>query len=163
MSDIESYDSAADTRVHIAHVRRYLGQITRELMYRAKVHDRSKFSEAEKATFDRVTPRLAELTFRSAEYTAALKDMGPALDHHYAHNDHHPQHFLGGIEDMDLVQITEMLADWKAASLRHHDGSMRKSLIEQKERFGYGPELDRLLWNTAQRLGWLDDEGTTTA
>jgi hypothetical protein len=38
---------------------------------------------------------------------------------------------------MDLVQVIEMLADWKAATLRHADGSLTRSIIQNADRFGY--------------------------
>jgi len=40
-----------------------------------------------------MTPKLAGSTYGSEEYKAFLGQMKPALDHHYAVNDHHPEHF----------------------------------------------------------------------
>ena len=37
---------------------------------------------------------------------------------------------------MNLVDIVEMLVDWKAASLRHNDGNILKSLESNRTRFG---------------------------
>ena len=79
-----------------------------------------------------------------------------ALEHHYTVNDHHPEHFHNGIHDMDLVQLMEMLADWKAATLRHADGSLRKSIFENATRFGYDDQMTNLLLRTADNMGWLD-------
>jgi len=84
-----------------------------------------------------------------------LADMGEGLQHHYAVNDHHPEHFDNGIRDMGLVQLTEMLADWKAATMRHEDGDLGRSIEQNAERFGYGDEIKRLLRNTASDFGWL--------
>ena len=61
---------------------------------------------------------------------------------------------------MDLIQVIEMLADWKAATLRHADGSLARSIDQNAERFGYGIEIHSLLWNTAQRLGWIEPDAT---
>jgi hypothetical protein len=51
-----------------------------------------------------------------------------------------------------------MLADWRAATERHADGSLVKSLRIQKERFGISDQLDQILWNTARHFRWLDSQ-----
>lgn len=48
-----------------------------------------------------------------------------------------------------------MLADWKAATLRHDDGDLKRSIDINAERFGYGEEIHTLLLTTARDLGWL--------
>jgi hypothetical protein len=150
-----SYDSREDTLKHIGQVRSNLLEVTQELTRRAIEHDRSKLEEPEKSVFDEYTPKLKESTYGSDEYKSFLDEMKVALDHHYAVNDHHPEHFDGGIGDMDLVQIIEMLADWKAATMRHADGDLGKSIYMNSDRFGYGDEMIKLLLNTAARFGWL--------
>jgi hypothetical protein len=151
----EPYDSRPDTLAHIETVRQFLGDVIHDLQHRATIHDRSKLREPEVSVLDRVTPQLADLEYGSPEYRAALDSMGPALDHHYANNDHHPEHHPGGIADMDLGQMTEMLADWKAGTLRNRDGDLTASIRLNAKRFGYGPDIERLLLNTARRYGWL--------
>jgi hypothetical protein len=55
--------------------------------------------------------------------------MGDGLKHHYAHNRHHPEFFgEDGVDGMSLVDVIEMLADWKAATEHHDDGDLAKSL-----------------------------------
>jgi hypothetical protein len=83
--------------------------------------------------------------------------MGEALHHHYNSNSHHPENHAGGIRDMTLLDVTEMLCDWKAATERHADGDLRRSIEQNAERFGYGEEMKGLLMNTAESLGWLDE------
>jgi hypothetical protein len=125
-------------------------------MYRAHDHDLSKLEEPELSVFNEYTPKLRESTYGSEEYKAFLAGMGEGLIHHYMANDHHPEHFEGGIHGMDLLQLMEMLADWKAATLRHEDGSLRRSIAQNAERFDYGTEIYNILMNTADNLGWLD-------
>ena len=74
-----------------------------------------------------------------------------ALDHHYAENRHHPEHFENGIQEMNIVDICEMIADWKAASLRHADGDIMKSIEINQKRFGYSDELKSILINTVKQ------------
>lgn len=56
---------------------------------------------------------------------------------------------------MGLHQMIELLADWKAATTRHEDGGLRRSIEQNAERFGYGDEVKRLLLNTAESFGWI--------
>lgn len=150
-----SYDSRDDTLAHIRQVQTCLSDVILDLQVRARDHDASKLVEPEKATFDEYTPKLRDSTYGSDEYKRFLVGMGEGLAHHYKLNDHHPEHFEGGIADMDLIQLTEMLADWKAATMRHADGDLDRSIRQNAERFGYSPELERVLRHTAERLGWL--------
>lgn len=150
-----SYDSRPATLEHIAIVRELLGEVRYDLRERGMKHDRSKLLSPEREVFDVSTPKLAGLTYPSPEYDAALEEMGVGLDHHYAANDHHPQHFDDGVHGMNLVQIIEMLADWKAATLRHDDGDLRRSIESNAERFGYGPGFTRMLLLTADYFGWM--------
>lgn len=153
MSD---YDSRPDTREHIETVRSLIRAVIGELRNRAERHDASKLEEPELSVFNEYTPKLKDSTYGSDEYKSFLVGMGEGLRHHYAANDHHPEHFENGIADMDLVQVTEMLCDWKAATTRHADGDLRRSIRQNAERFGYGPEIERLLLNTALAHGWCE-------
>lgn len=155
MSD---YDSRQDTLDHIFRVRDLMEVIINELAMRALEHDRSKLQEPEKSLFDRCTPLLRSLEYGSPEYMSALDDLGPALEHHYQNNRHHPEYFAAGTISMNLIDIIEMLADWKAASERVPDGSLKKSLPINIERFSIAPPLGAILYNTAHHLGWIDDD-----
>lgn len=148
-----SYNSEDDTVEHIARVQLYMRRAERELASRAAIHDMSKLGSAEKPTFDRMTPRLRELAYGSAEYAAALEEMRPALEHHYRHNKHHPEHHERGVRGMTLLDLIEMLCDWRAASERHADGDIHKSVEINVERFGIPDGLADVLRNTA-RAWW---------
>lgn len=148
------YDSTADTMEHTARVRWYLFRLRANLERRAAVHDASKLAEPEKSVFDAVTPRLKELTYGSDEYRACLAEMGPALAHHYAANSHHPEHYENGIDGMSLLDLMEMLADWKASSERHADGSIEASLEINRRRFGMSDQLAGIFRNTLKEMEW---------
>lgn len=152
-----NYDSRPDTWQHIHVVQAYLRQIITDLLVRAHAHDQSKLVEPEVSTFDEYTPKLKNSTYGSDEYKQFLEGMGWGLRHHYAHNDHHPEHFDDGIHEMHVGQLVEMLCDWKAATLRLADGDLERSIRQNAERFGYGDEICELLLNTAQAFGWLDN------
>ena len=146
------YDSRPETYQHIRVVSGYLTIVAQDLQIRALVHDQSKLESPEVEVFNEYTPKLKNSTYGSDEYKQFLVGMGEGLKHHYAVNDHHPEHFENGIQDMNLMQITEMLCDWLAAVKRHADGDIRKSIELNAERFGYGDEIKRLLLNTVEAL-----------
>jgi hypothetical protein len=149
------YDSRIDTLIHIQTVARYLHQVVEDLLARAEHHDASKLQTPEKEAFDIATPKLHGLTYGSEEYRAALREMKPAIEHHYSLNPHHPE-FYGhdGIDGMSLVDLIEMLCDWKAATERHDDGDIKASLEHNEERFKIGGQLGMILRNTVDRFGW---------
>lgn len=172
--------------------------VVTDLLRRSWEHDRSKLESPERETFDEFTPKLTATTYGSEEYRSFLAAMKPALDHHYAHNSHHPEHYRWhcgicggsfsdeqapayrwsesethrwcprccpaggsviweaelmdkpdrGIRGMSLFDLIEMLCDWKAATLRHNDGNIRRSIELNQKRFGYSDELKQILLNT---------------
>lgn len=146
-------DERFKTMRHIEAVRNYLNFCIRELLNRAEQHDQSKLDSPEKELFDEYTKKLRHTTYGSEEYKAFLKELKPILDHHYAHNRHHPEHHKNGIQDMTLIDLVEMLCDWKSSSMRHNDGNILKSIEINQTRFGYSEDLKRILENTAK---WLD-------
>lgn len=152
---VTTYDSRADTLLHSQRVGELLGAVMSELLSRASCHDRSKTEPPEVGIFDEFTPKLKDLTYGSDEYKACLSAMGDGLRHHYAANRHHPEHFAGGVADMTLIDVVEMLADWKAATERVKDGDLTRSLGIQRERFGLSDQLAAILENTAAAMGWL--------
>jgi hypothetical protein len=169
-----AYDSRIDAYKHIAVVRGYILRVIQNLQARSEAHDLSKLDSPEKEVFDEFTPKLAGSTYGSEEYKSFLAAMKPGLDHHYRKNSHHPEHYAlefgevhpgilasgEAIRDMSLLDILEMLCDWKAATLRHNDGDILKSIEINQKRFGYSDELKRILLNTVAELG-LEGRGGT--
>lgn len=149
-----SYDSKADTLLHIKRVAELLTQASIELINRANVHDNSKLESPEKEMFDELTPKLKDCTYGSEEYKGYLKELKVALDNHYSKNSHHPEHYENGINGFDLFDLIEMFFDWKAATERHADGNIFKSLDINQERFNISDQLKQIMQNTAIRLGY---------
>jgi hypothetical protein len=148
-------DSTLATLKHSRRVDELLLQLIAEISDRVTKHDASKLEPPEKELFDEYSPKLRDTTYGSEEYKTYLAEMGKALKHHYANNRHHPEHFENGVDGMTLVDLVEMLADWKAATERHTDGDLARSLEIQQERFGLSPQLVSILRNTAVEAGWL--------
>jgi len=145
-------DSEHETLKHIRRVQQLLQDVAASLLERARVHDASKLREPEASVFDEYTSKLKGMTYGSDEYRECLAGMKPALDHHYAANSHHPEHWAGGIRDMSLLDLIEMFVDWKAATERHHDGDLEKSIELNQKRFGYSDELKAILLRTRLEL-----------
>lgn len=59
-----------------------------------------------------------------------------------------------GIYGMSILDLVEMLADWKAAGMRHADGDITKSLEINRKRFGISDQLFMIFQNTVKELGW---------
>ena len=148
------YDSTEDTKAHIRRVQELIARCCAELTTISVVHDASKLSEAEKYVFDEFTPKLKDSTYGSEEYKGFLDAMKPALEHHYARNRQHPEHFDNGVIGMDLFDLIEMYCDWKAATERHANGSLEKSIQHNAGRFGIGLQLTSIFENTRRNLGW---------
>lgn len=149
-----SYDSTAETLKHIRKVQANLNVFVRALTERGEVHDESKLGPEEKPYFDKYTQRLKGLTYGSKEYKDNLKQLKPAIEHHNKNNSHHPEHYVNGIKGFDLLDLVEMFCDWKAATERHEDGCLMRSIEHNKERFDISDQLSAIPINTAKRLKW---------
>ena len=157
-----NYNSEAETRKHITEVVKNINAFVHRLLWRGVFHDESKLKEPEKSVFDKYTPKLKNTVYGSEKYKKSMEKMKPALDHHYDNNKHHPEYhfrknnsnFTGmiGLNDMTLIDIIEMLCDWKAATLRHKDGDIVKSIKQNQIRFGYSDELRDIFLNTVKEL-----------
>ena len=145
-----------DTIKHIENVRKFIRMFTDKLTTRGIEHDKLKLESPEVELFTEYTPKLSAATYGSEEYNEFLKEMNVALQHHYANYRHHPEHFEKGINDMNRVDIVEMICDWKASSMRQHDGNLLKSIEANAKRFGYSGQLKQIFINTAKMF---DEQG----
>jgi hypothetical protein len=141
-----------ETWKHINAVRNQINNVIALLDDKAATHDFSKLTTPEVDTFAEYTPKLATSTYGSDEYKGFLEAMKPALAHHYEENRHHPEHFQDGVNGMNLVDLIEMLCDWKAATLRHNNGDIFKSIEINRKRFGISGQLAQILRNSIEIL-----------
>jgi len=149
---LEEQATNAQTLEHIQNVRNLINIAVRELLYRAEIHDVSKLGDLERKTFVEFTPKLKNSTYGSDEYHGFLREMKPALDNHYACNRHHPEHFTDGVDGMNLIDLLEMILDWRAATMRHANGDLHRSIEINTERFKLSPQLVQILKNTVRDL-----------
>lgn len=139
-----------ETRKHIMKVHHFINCIIFALLERAETHDDSKLRPPELEVFTEYTPKLKNTTYGSDEYKGYLKEMKVALDHHNSVNRHHPEYHDKLVNGMNLVDVIEMFCDWKAASLRHDDGDIVKSIGINKSRFNISPQLVDIFRNTVE-------------
>jgi hypothetical protein len=150
MSEQRAYDSRADTLAHIHAVRDNIDAFVAQMLERGRVHDASKLSSEEKPAFDAILPLLAGIAYGSPEYEALLRRMGPALEHHYRANSHHPEHHgAAGVAGMDLFDVVEMVCDWIASAGRNPGDGVR--LDYNVKLFGIEPQLASIIGNTLKR------------
>ena len=149
--------SENQTREHIARVQHYMRRFAVALLERAEVHDQSKLEEPEATAFALANEGgfLKGVTYGSPEYKTRIKEyLGPALQHHYENNSHHPEYHENKTSGMDLLDLVEMFIDWKSAGERHADGCIFKSIEinAEDERFGLESQVVDILTNTAESL-----------
>lgn len=61
---------------------------------------------------------------------------------------------ISSINEMNLFDVLEMLIDWVAATKRHNDGDINKSIEINTKRFFLSPQLVEILKNTVL---WIDN------
>lgn len=157
-----THPSIEDTVKHSLRVYNLLCDLADTLFDRGVAHDFSKTVEPEVSIFDEFTPKLAGSTFGSEEYKEFLAAMKPALEHHYAENAHHPEHHPNGINDMTLIDLLEMICDWIAASERHKNGDVMKSIEINAKRFSIDDQLKAVLQNTVRQIKEDEQNAQTT-
>lgn len=145
--------SILDTIDHIREVQLCLAQMIDDLQNRSLAHDKSKLMPPELDGYAGLSDAVKGLKYGTDEYRAAFAPFNVIIKHHYGANDHHPEHFQAGINDMDLLQIVEMICDWKAASTRNSE-SLTPSLEANFKRFGIDEQLALIIRNTVTVLGW---------
>lgn len=147
----DNKDSTQTIKEHITDVQLVMTWVHVKLRSRMRHHDESKLREPEKSLYDEWIPKLRELDYASDEYKTALEQMGPALQHHYKHNSHHPEHYENGIAGMSLLDLIEMYCDWVAAILSK-GGDVSTGIQINVKRYGIDEQLASILANTQAEL-----------
>jgi len=145
-------ESRFKTMRHIETVRNYLNAVIKDFIWRGERHDQTKLESPEVEIFETYTSKLRNCTYGSDEYKQNIREMQVAITHHNAHNSHHPEFYENGINGMTLMDLLEMICDWKAATMRHNDGDIYRSLEINQERFGYSDELKNIMLNTVKYI-----------
>lgn len=96
---------------HVSMVQALLRKVAHRLLERADAHDLSKLAEDELEGM----ARISQNKLGSPEYVSALSS--PVVKLHWSRNSHHPEHFAQGFKDMSVLDVIEMVCDWKATNI----------------------------------------------
>ena len=144
-----------DTIMHISEVQENLAEIRVDLEKRGIAHDRSKFTPEEFDSFVKTRPKFKKANYGSKEYQECVNQIKPAIDHHYNNNRHHTGFHEKGFQDMNLLDILEMLADWKAASRRSPDLTFEDSLPKAFKKYNIPENMQKHIIATLKYLKWI--------
>ena len=151
--DKEKFDNGInDLLEHRKEVLDNLLVFCKELKERGFRHDESKFKDPELDSYVNIIPLMKDKKYGTSDYKDIIKQIKPAVDHHFSVNSHHPQFYKEGLGGMDLVDLVEMFCDWLAASKRNNDGNIQKSILFNKEKFDIPEVLCDIMNNTAKRI-----------
>jgi len=142
------YDSTRDTAAHIAEVQQNMSILIQALRGRSEIHDASKYTPEEKSQLDAALPSVKKERYGSNEYILAKKGLEQFLHLHHSRNTHHPEHYKNGIAGMDILDIVEMICDWKAANTSEDNVSFNEAIEISIARFEIGDQLAQIIRNT---------------
>ena len=156
----------------------YILRFCVKLIWRGVIHDNSKFNRKEAVLFSQIRPKLAKSTYGSADYNRFLEELKPALANHYKNRHHPestgtyyecngcfekrysnqvthcPKCGYGQftkhvtIDGMSFLDITEMWFDWLAATKKHEDGNIAKSIEYNTKRFELSSQIINIMHNS---------------
>lgn len=153
-------DAINQNALHIRQVGTNLKEVCNDLFDRAIRHDESKWSQHEFPYIAEHGHKMKDVKFGTPGYTEQKNMLGPMIQHHNSLNRHHPEHFgatsdkYTGVNNMCLMDVIEMLADWRAAASRNKDGSLQNSINVCCEKYKISDQLKLILINTATQLRW---------
>ena len=131
---------------HIKSVQRKLKVLIDELQKRLENHDKSKLTD--ELWYWEFMDQEPKYPYGSKEYFSKKKRNEMVFQMHYKNNRHHPEHFMNGINDMNLIDIMEMLCDW----ISYKDDISITDAVDivekQSRRFGFSDEIKNLMLNT---------------
>lgn len=140
---------------HINKVSSLMTDFATLILKRGIEHDKSKLSQVELIPLQKLQDAIdsnGECQYGTDEYNERLKILKPMLDNHYQLNSHHPEYHKSSINSMDILDIVEMLADWKASSERGDGGII--NLSYSIERFKIDKQLSDIIKATFNNMGW---------
>lgn len=138
---------------HLRGVQSWMRHVVTLWVARMVTHDQSKYSTPELPLIHEKA-RLDSLPFNTPEYHAALAKIKEAVKAHYECNAHHPEHYPDGVLDMSLLDLLEMICDWRVAA-EMNGTELTESFDSCVERFKIPPDLRRILLNTYREMEWI--------
>lgn len=139
-------------------VKTYLEIISMLLNARALTHDNSKSSD-EEYKYYKMANSVNRNDFKTyEEYMDYIKPtLDKGLKHHYENNRHHPEFFDNGIDDMNLIDIMEMIADW-CISIKQNGKDLYEEIEYNFDKYNVSEQLKKIIINTYKYIDKLIDE-----
>lgn len=133
---------------HQKKVKKRIDLIVEELNRRAATHDLSKLQEPEFSAWCEMDKE-PHYAYDDPKYMEKKKRWEWLFEEHYRNskNRHHPEHWSGFYNDMDLVDLIEMLCDW-ASFMSFTSEEAPLYLEKQIDRFQFDNTIKDLLLNT---------------
>lgn len=147
MSEVQ-YKTFSKIYHHKYLVLKELTKICQELMKRMETHDDSKFDDEEFPLYVQASEELENVEYGTDKYIEITDKYKNISSSHLKKNRHHPEYHTEGINGMNLVDVIEMLCDWKAANAREKDVNILQSIDINAKRFGIDDQLKKILINT---------------
>lgn len=125
---------------------------------RAMTHDNSKTTDEEYKYYKMVN-NVNRNDFKTYEaYMDYIKPtLNKGLKHHYENNRHHPEHFDNGVDDMNIVDIIEMMVDWKA-SIEQNGKNLYEEVEYNFKKYNISEQLQKIILNTYKYIDDLENE-----
>ena len=134
-------------KTHIEHVQKYIKTFIQLLEERAKNHDKSKLELPEFDIWCKMDEE-PQYKYGTPEYFEKINRYKDLFKHHYECNRHHPEHFLLGINDMNLIDLIEMLCDWLGYKDIMSINEAMSLIDKQMARYNFSDELRGIMFNT---------------
>lgn len=136
---------------HREDVQSLLNSLAHQLIERGRIHDKSKFSDPELEGFSKNIDMVKDIKYGTEEHINNKRKLQSVIDTHHKNNQHHPEHWNRGIEDMSILDILEMMVDWKCASKKYKHGNFKDSLEVNSKLYGISDQLKSVMENTFNR------------
>ena len=149
------FDFICDTILHVSEVAENLEAMASQLRQRGLSHDRTKFQALEFDAFVSTREQFKKANYGTQDYQDCVAAVRPAVDNHHENNRHHTDYHKNGINDMTLIDVMEMLADWKAAARRSPDRKFEDTLEYAKNKYAIDDQLFKIIVNTLKSLAWI--------
>jgi hypothetical protein len=140
---------------HIREVQSEMANVTSAFVKRMARHDQSKYSTQESALIQQKAI-LDSLPYNTPEYHESLTQIKSAVQAHYEVNSHHPEHYPNGVTGMSLLDMLEMISDWRVAA-EMNGSELMESFDKCVGRFHISPDIRQVLLNTYVELGWIEE------
>ena len=132
-------------KAHIAEFQQAIDTITEKLKTRAKTHDASKLKEPELTQYTEAEEKLEKFKPGSPEYLKIRDKYDIILSKHFTKNPHHPEHFKNGFNDMSILDLLDVLTDWR---LDCGDGDWNKFVDDRRDYYRMDDQVVRIFKNS---------------